>query len=88
VTFGLLSSGRRVRATLEFAGQATAGVRAQLEVTCNERRIAVRTIARGTRVVSIDRRGLGPARNCFATVTNTGSAARAFALRVQLSIPL
>jgi hypothetical protein len=87
-TFGLLGPGRRVRATVEVAGAAAAGVRARLELSCDGRRISTRTIARGMKVVSIDRANLGPAEDCTVTVTNTGGATRAFALSVRLTVAL
>ena len=87
-SFGLLGPGRRVRATVEVAGASAAGVRARLELSCDGRRISTRTLATGMRVVSIDRPNLGPAEDCAVTVTNTGGAARAFALSVRLSVAL
>lgn len=86
--FGLLGSGRRVRATVEMAGAATAGVRARLELRCDDTLIAVRTLAKGTKAVSIDRPGLGPAETCTVTLTNTGAAARAYTLSLRVSIAL
>lgn len=88
VPFGLLGPGRRVRATVTVAGAAAGGVRARLELRCDGRRISTRTLATGTRVVSIDRPNLGPAERCTVTVTNTGAAARTFALTVRLSVAL
>jgi len=87
-TFGLLGPGRRVRATVEIAGASAAGVRARLELSCDGRRISTRTVTRGMRVVSIDRPDLGPAEDCAVTLTNTGGAARSFALSVRLSVSL
>jgi hypothetical protein len=88
VPFGLLGPGRRVRATVEVAGASTAGVRARLELRCGDTQIATRTLAKGMKVVSIDRPNLGPAEDCTVTVTNTGGAARAFALSVRLSVSI
>jgi hypothetical protein len=86
-TFGLLGPGRRVRATMEVAGAAAAGIRARIELRCDGRLIATRTLATGMRVVSIDRANVGPG-DCLARVTNTGRAARAFTLVVRLTIAL
>ena len=86
-TFGLLGPGRRVRATMEVAGAAAAGVRARIELRCEGRLIATRTLATGMRVVSIDRPNVGPGA-CIARVTNTGRAARAFMLVVRLTVAL
>jgi hypothetical protein len=86
VPFGLLGPGRRVRATITMAGADAAGVRARLELRCDGRRISTRTLAKGMRVVSIDRPQLGPAQRCTVSATNTGGAARAFTLAVRLSV--
>ena len=79
IPFGLLGPGRRVTATATIAARAT------LEVRCAGARVALRTLTAGTRKVTIDRRGLGPA-ECTATLTNTSTARRAFTLVVGLSI--
>jgi hypothetical protein len=88
VQFGLLGPGRRVRATVEVAGASAAGVRARLALRCAGRQISTRTLAKGMRVVSIDRPNLGPATECTVTLTNTGRAARAFTLTVRLTVAL
>lgn len=86
--FGLLGSGRRVRATVEMAGAAAAGVRARLELHCDGTRISTRTLGQGMKVVSIDRPNLGPAATCTVRLTNTGRAARAFVLSYRLTVAL
>lgn len=86
--FGLLGSGRRVRATVEMAGAAATGVRARLELHCDGTRISSRTLGRGMKVVSIDRPNLGPAETCTVRLTNTGRAARAFVLTYRLTVAL
>ena len=86
--FSLLGPGRRVRATIEVAGATAPGIRARLQLRCDGRTIATRTLARGMRVVSIDRPNLGPAESCAITVTNTGGAARAYTLSVRLTVAL
>jgi len=86
-TFGLLGPGRRVRATMEVAGATAPGIRARIELRCDGRLIATRTLATGMRVVSIDRSNVGPG-DCLARVTNTGSAPRAFSLVVRLTVAL
>ena len=50
--------------------------------------ISTRTLARGMKVVSIDRPNLGPAENCAVTLTNTSGAVRTFALSLRLSVAL
>ncbi len=88
VPFGLLGPDRRVRATVEVAGAAASGVRARLELRCDDTLISTRTLARGMKVVSIDRPNLGPAENCAVTLTNTSGAVRTFALSLRLSVAL
>jgi hypothetical protein len=85
IPFGLLGPGRRVTATATFRGETEKRSRALLEVRCAGKRVALRTLTKGTTTVSIDRRGLGPA-ECTATLTSTSSSSRAYALRVVLAI--
>ena len=84
--FDLLGSGRRVRATVEMAGAAVTGVRARLELHCGGVRIAMRTLAKGMKVVSIDRPNLGPADECIVRLTNTSGGARAYTLTLRVSL--
>ena len=86
--FGLLGSGRRVRATVEMAGAAATGVRARLELRCGATLIATRTLAKGMKVVSIDRPNQGPAEDCTVTLTNTGAAGRTYTLSLRVSVAL
>lgn len=84
VPFELLGPGRRVRATVEMGGATAKGVRARLELRCGDRLNRTRTLARGMKVVSIDRPDL-PAGECAVRLTNTGSAARGITLTVRLT---
>ena len=84
--FGLLGSGRHVRATVEMAGAAITGVRARLELRCGATLVATRTLAKGMKVVTIDRPNLGPAEDCIVRLTNTGGAARAYTLSLRISV--
>ena len=86
--FGLLGTGRRVRATVEMAGASAPSVRARLELRCDGTLISTRTLGRGVKVVSIDRPNLGPAETCTVRVTNTGRTARAFVLSYRLTVAL
>ena len=86
--FGLLGPGRHVRATVEMAGAAATGIRARLELRCDGTRIAIRTLAKGMKVVSIDRPGLGPAETCTVGLTNSGATARAYTLSIRISVSL
>ena len=87
ILFGLLGPGRRVVATATFTGAAEKRTRARLVVRCGATTVATRTIGRGTSTVTIDKRDLGPAGRCTATLTSSASISRAYALRVVLSIP-
>jgi hypothetical protein len=87
IPFGLLGPGRRVVATATFTGAAEKRTRGRLVVRCGTATVATRTIGRGTSTVTIDRRDLGPAERCTATLTSSASISRAYALRVVLSIP-
>jgi hypothetical protein len=87
IQFGLLGPGRRVVAKATFTGAAEKRARARLEVRCGSTSIATRTIGRGKTAVTIDRRDLGPAERCTATLTSSATTSRSYALRVVLSIP-
>lgn len=84
--FTLLGSGRAVRATVEMAGATVTGVRARLELRCGARLIATRTLAKGMKVVTIQRPNLGPAEDCIVRLTNTSGAARAYTLSLRISV--
>jgi hypothetical protein len=87
IEFGLLGPGRRVTATATFRGATEKRSRAVVEIRCDGVRVALRTITKGKTTVTIDRRDLGPADECTATLTSTTSMSRAYALRVVLTIP-
>jgi hypothetical protein len=87
IQFGLLGPGRRVVATASFTGAAEKRIRARLVIRCGSTNVASRTIGRGTTTVTVDKRNLGPAERCTATLTSAASISRAYALRVVLSIP-
>jgi hypothetical protein len=86
IDFGLLGPGRRVTATAHFTGPKEKRARARLEIHCDGRRIALRTIGTGKTMIAIDRQNLGPA-NCTATLTSTSASRRTYSLVVKLSIP-
>jgi hypothetical protein len=86
IEFELLGPGRRIVATANFAGAAEKRPRARLEIKCGTKNVALRTITRGKTVITIDKRGLGPAR-CTAALTSTATISRSYALRIVLSIP-
>lgn len=88
IPFGLLGPGRRVRATVTFAGAAEKGTRARVELRCDGTRVALKTIGGGRTSITLDRSNLGPAEECAATLTNTGRVARAYTLSVRLSVEL
>ena len=85
IPFGLLGPSRRVTATATFAGAAEKRARATLEVVCDGKRVALKTLRQGKTAFAIDQRDLGPA-DCTATLTSTSSSTRSFTLVVRLSI--
>jgi hypothetical protein len=86
IDFGLLGPGRRVTATATVTGPKEKRPRARLEIRCEDRRVALRTIGTGKTAISLDLRGLGPG-DCTATLTSTSASRRAYSLVVRLSIP-
>ena len=72
-------------ATATFAGAAEKRARATLEVRCDGRRVALKTLRPGRTAFAIDERDLGPA-DCTATLTSTSTSTRSFTLVVRLSI--
>jgi hypothetical protein len=86
IPFNLLGPSRRVTATATFSGAAEKHARATLEVRCDRKRVALKTLHPGKTAFAIDQRNLGPA-DCTATLTSTSGATRRFTLVVRLSIP-
>ena len=86
IPFGLLGPSRRVTATATFTGAAEKRARATLEVVCDGKRVALKTLRQGKTAFAIDQRDLGPA-DCTATLTSTSTSTRSFTLVVRLSIP-
>src|SRR5829696_4618201 len=85
IPFGLLGPGRRLQATATFGGVTTKMPRATLEVRCDGRRLALKTIVRGTTRVTIERSNIGPA-ECTATLASKSGISRSFTLTVRLSL--
>lgn len=79
--FGLLGPNRRVT----FTATVAPGGRARLQIVCNGRVVAARSLRPGQRRATLDRRGLGPA-DCRATLRNTGSATKRFTVRLRLAV--
>ena len=73
-------------ATATFTGAAEKRARATLEVVCDGKRVALKTLRQGKTAFAIDQRDLGPA-DCTATLTSTSTSTRSFTLVVRLSIP-
>ena len=87
-TFGLLGPGRRVRATVEIAGASAPGVRARLELRCDGTLIVDAHARHGHEGRQHRPPEPRPAEDCAVRLTNTGGAARAFALSVRLTVAL
>jgi hypothetical protein len=85
IPFGLLGPGRRLQATATFGGVTAKMPRATLEVRCDGRRLALKTIVRGTTSVTIERSNIGPAQ-CTATLASKSGISRSFTLTVRLSL--
>jgi hypothetical protein len=85
IPFNLLGPSRRVTATATFSGAAEKHARATLEVRCERKRVALKTLRPGKTAFAIDQRNLGPA-DCTATLTSTSGSTRSFTLVVRLSI--
>jgi hypothetical protein len=84
IPFNLLGPDRRVTATATFTGPAEKH-RATLEVRCDGKRVALKTLHKGKTAFAIDQRGVGPA-ECTATLTSTSALTRSFSLVVRLTI--
>lgn len=85
IPFSLLGPNRHVTATATFGGAAEKRARATLEVRCNGKRIALKTLRPGKAAFAIDQADLGPA-ECTATLNSTSASSRSFTLVVRLSI--
>jgi hypothetical protein len=84
IPFNLLGPDRHVTATATFTGAAEKH-RATLEVRCDGKRVALKTLHKGKTAFAIDQRGVGPA-ECTATLTSTSAVTRSFSLIVRLTI--
>ena len=84
IPFNLLGPDRHVTATATFSGAAEKH-RATLEVRCDGKRVALKTLHKGKTAFAIDQRGVGPA-ECTATLTSTSALTRSFSLVVRLTI--
>ena len=84
IPFKLLGPDRHVSATATFTGAAEKH-RAMLEIRCNGKRVALKTLRQGKIAFAIDQRNVGPA-ECTATLTSTSVSTRSFTLVVRLSI--
>ena len=84
-TFGLLGPGRRATLTATVTGAARRGTRARVELVCAGRRLGMRPLTRGVARVTLDLRGLGPAR-CSARVVSLSPVRLRFTLTVRLTV--
>jgi hypothetical protein len=85
VPFGLLGPGRHVTVTVNVAGARRAGTRARIELSCDGRRIASRTIARGQQRRTLDVRNLGPG-DCQTRLVSTSPSSHTYVIQLRLAI--
>src|SRR2546430_7729351 len=85
VPFGLLGPGRRVTfaATISKAGRK--GIRARVQLVCNNTVVATRVFRRGQAKRTLDIPNLGPA-TCDVRLVSTVSTSLAYSLRLSLAI--
>jgi hypothetical protein len=83
--FRLNGPGRHVTLTTTVAGAPQAGARARVQLACDGKRLATRTLARGRASATIDVRDLGPA-DCAARLDSTSRVAHSYVLRLRLEV--
>jgi hypothetical protein len=83
--FGLLGSDRRATFTARVGGQNLAGTRARLVLDCGTVRVT-KPLRHGVAVARIDRRKLGPAITCSATLISASGRTPAYDLTLRLAI--
>ena len=82
--FGLLGPDRRVTYTVRVSGVNRVGTRARLELTCGGARVT-KPVRRGSSVVRIDRRHLGPGR-CHVKLVNTSPNTLSYTITLRLAV--
>jgi len=82
--FGLLGPDRRVTFTVRLSGAKRAGTRARLELICGDTRVT-KPVRKGSSVVRIDRRDLGPGR-CQVNLVNTAGRSLSYGITLRLAV--
>jgi hypothetical protein len=85
VPFGLLGPGRRVTFTATVSRPQRKGVRARMQIVCNNTVVATRTFTRKQSKRTLDVPNLGPA-TCDARLVNTVGVSLKYTLKVQLAV--
>jgi hypothetical protein len=85
VPFGLLGPGRRVTFTATVSRPARKGIRAKMQIVCNNAVVATRSFGRGRAKATLDVPNLGPA-DCDARLVNTSTVSLKYTLRLQLAV--
>lgn len=83
--FGLLGPDRRVTYTVRINGARQVGTRARLELNCAGVRVS-KPVRRGSAVVRIDRRRLGPANRCQVSLVNTAGKSLDYRITLRLAV--
>ncbi|MGI9658128.1 MAG: hypothetical protein ACR2OD_04405, partial [Gaiellaceae bacterium] len=82
--FGLLGPDRRVTYTVRLSGAKRVGTRARLELICGNTRLT-KPARRGSSVVRIDRRQLGPG-SCQVNLVNTTGKTLSYGIKLRLAV--
>lgn len=85
VPFGLLGPGRRVTFNATVSRPQRKGIRARMQIVCNDAVVATRTFTRKQSKRTLDVPNLGPA-TCDARLTNTVGVSLKYTLKVQLAV--
>jgi predicted thioesterase len=85
VPFGLLGPGRHVTFTATVARPKRKGVRARMQIVCNNNVVATGSFAKGRSKRTLDVPNLGPA-DCDARLVSTTGVTLKYTLRLQLAV--
>jgi hypothetical protein len=85
VPFGLLGPGRHVTMSATVARPQRKGVRARMQIVCDNKVVATQTFGRRQRTRTLDVPNLGPA-DCDAQLTSTTRVSLKYTIRLQLSV--
>jgi hypothetical protein len=85
VPFGLLGPGRRVTFTATVSRPQRKGIRARMQIVCNNTVVATQTFSRRQAKRTLDVPNLGPA-DCDARLVSTTKVSLKYTLRLQLAV--